>query len=246
MGRSNLGRQKFLKSLPKWLRARVGVDHQAILDLIEIAQNVADRDSIVLDAGAGEAQYRRFFSHTRYIALDFCKGDSSWNYTNLDVIGNLFSIPLVDDICDVAICTQVLEHLPEPKLALKELNRVMRPGGHLFVSVPQWWFQHQKPHDYYRYTSFGLRYLFEQAGFEVVFVKPIGGYFWFLSVVLQGLHAHLFPDRGPLWWRWIVCLPRRLTQLVFWIFVPLLLYWLDHLDQNQDFTLGYICHCVKR
>lgn len=240
-----MGRRRFLNLLPDWLRARIGVDHQAILDLIRIAQEVTGQGAIVLDAGAGEAQYRRFFSHAYYIALDFCRGDPSWDYSDLDVIGNLLCIPLADNVCDVIICTQVLEHVPEPKLVLKELNRVARPGGHLFVSVPLWWFQHQKPYDYYRYTSFGLRYLFEQAGFKVDFIRPIGGYFWFLSVVLQGLHAHLFPIRGPLWWQWIMYLPRRLTQLVFWTIVPLVLFYLDRIDQSQDFTLGYICHCVK-
>lgn len=241
-----MGRQKFLKLLPYWLRSKIGVDHQAILELIHVAQNMADQNSIVLDAGAGEGQYRRFFSHARYIGLDFCKGDPLWDYSNLDIIGNLLCIPLMDNACDIVICTQVLEHVPEPSIVLRELHRVMRRGGHLFVSVPQWWFQHQKPYDYYRYTSFGLRYLLEQAGFEIAFIKPIGGYFWFLSIVLQGLHTHLFPDRGPLWWRWIMYLPRRLTQIVFWILVPLLLFYLDRLDQDQDFTLGYVCHCVKK
>ncbi|MEM1550698.1 MAG: class I SAM-dependent methyltransferase [Nitrososphaerota archaeon] len=240
-----MGRRKFLDSLPAWLRARIGVDHQAILELIHIAQKVANRDSIVLDAGAGEGRFREFFSHARYIALDFCKGDPSWDYSRLDVIGNLLRLPLADGVCDVIICTQVLEHVPEPKIVLKELNRVARSGGHLFVSVPFWWFQHQKPYDYYRYTSFGLRYLFEQTGFKVDFIKPIGGYFWFLSVVLQGLHVHLFPIRGPLWWQWITYLPRRFIQLIFWTVVPLVLFYLDRIDQSQDFTLGYVCHCVK-
>jgi len=241
-----LGRREFLKKLPRWLRAKVGPDHQEIFAFVEKASQMVGEGAMVLDAGAGEGQYKNLFLHTRYVALDFAKGDPSWDYSQLDIIGDLAHLPLVDEAFDAVICTQVLEHVPEPWLVIKELNRVLRVGGHLFVSAPQWWFQHQKPYDYYRYTSFGLRYLFEQNGFEVRFIRPIGGYFWFLLVVLQAFHAHLFPESGPLWWRWISYIPRRLVQLFFWFIVPLFFFYIDGLDKNRDFTLGYVCHCVKQ
>lgn len=242
-----MSRQHTLKLLPVWLRDKVDVDHREITALMELVQGKVKENSLLLDAGAGEGQYRHYFSHVRYIGLDFALGDMDWNYSRLDAISDLTRIPIADGTFDAAICTQVLEHVREPKIVLQEINRVLLPGGHLFVSVPQWWFQHQKPHDYFRYTSFGLRYLFEESGFEVVFIKPMGGYFWFLSVVLQGLHAHLFPtDRGPGWWRKLLMVPRLLTQTVFWTVVPLILFHLDRLDTNQDFTLGYVCECVKQ
>ena len=241
-----MGRKEFLKKLPWWLRAKVGPDHQEILALVERASQIVGEGALVLDAGAGEGQYKSLFLHTRYVALDFARGDPRWDYSQLDVIGDLVHMPLADGAFDAVICTQVLEHVSEPWSVVKEISRVLRVGGHLFVSAPQWWFQHQKPYDYYRYTSFGLRYLFEQSGFEVRFIKPIGGYFWFLSVVLQACHIHLFPESGPLWWRWISYIPRRLVQLLFWSIVPIFFYYMDGLDKNQDFTLGYVCHCVKQ
>lgn len=241
-----MGRREFLKKLPQWLRAKVGPDYQEIFALVERASQIVGEGALVLDAGAGEVPYKNLFLHTRYVALDFAKGDPGWDYSQLDIIGDLANMPLADEAFDAVICTQVLEHVPEPWLVVKEINRVLRVGGHLFVSAPQWWFQHQKPYDYYRYTSFGLHYLFEQNGFEVRFIKPMGGYFWFLLVVLQAFHAHLFPESGPLWWRWISYIPRRLVQLFFWFIVPLFLFYVDRLDKNQDFTLGYVCHCVKR
>jgi SAM-dependent methyltransferase len=241
-----MGRQDFLRRAPGWLSSRVDVDHREILALMDLAQRTLRDQALVLDAGAGEGRYRHFFSHTRRVGLDFAKGDTTWDYSGLDVISDLGRIPAANDTFDAAICTQVLEHVQEPKAVLQEISRVVHPGGHLFLSVPQWWFQHQKPHDYFRYTSFGLLHLFEQAAFDVVFVKPMGGYFWFLSVVLQGLHAHLFPDRGPRWLRWLMRVPRLLTQMVFWSIVPVVLFYLDRLDTERDFTLGYVCHCVKK
>lgn len=240
-----MGRQEYLKRLPRCLSRKIDVDHRQIFALMELAQSIVGEQDLLLDAGAGEGRYRHYFSGTRYVGIDLAKGDVSWDYSGLDVMGDLTRIPVADSVFDAAVCTQVLEHVQEPKLVLQEIGRVLRPGGHLFVSVPQWWFQHQKPYDYYRYTSFGLRYLFDQAGFSVVFIEPMGGYFWFLSVVLQGLHIHLFPERGPLWIRWLMRGPRLITQLFFWSFVPILLFWLDRLDSEQDFTLGYVCHCVK-
>jgi SAM-dependent methyltransferase len=241
----SVSRETYLKSLPRWLSARIGMDHWAIRGVVERAGRSAPQDGYVLDAGAGECKYASFFDRARYVAVDFARGDSAWDYGRLSVIGELDRLPVAEAMFDVAICTQVLEHVREPGLVLDELARALRPGGQLFVSAPQWWFEHQKPHDYFRYTSFGLRHLFERSGFEVVSVAPIGGYFWFLSVVLQGLHSRLFPDAGPAWLRYLLRLPRMMTQVLFWTLVPVILYYLDRLDTQREFTLGYVCHCVK-
>ncbi len=241
-----MGRQEYLKRIPSWLSKKAGFDQWEIIYLMETARNIVEKGAWVLDAGAGECRYKEFFRHAHYIGLDFALGDASWDYGKLDVIGDLLHIPIADNAFDAVICTQVLEHVCEPKRVLCEINRVLRPGGHLFLSAPQWWFQHQKPHDYYRYTFYGLQYLFEQSGFDIIFIKPMGGYFCFLSVVLQGLHAHLFPDQGPKWLKWFISGLRRFTQLIFWSLVPLMLFPLDTLDREKDFTIGYTCHCIKR
>jgi hypothetical protein len=101
----------------------------------------------------------------------------------------------------------------------------------------------QKPHDYYRYTSFGLRYLLERAGFNVESIQPMGGYFWFLSFQLQNINYWLFPRgmRGRAW-TWPL---RVLFGLLFQLILPLILFYLDRLDRMKDETFGYLCVAVK-
>jgi hypothetical protein len=121
---------------------------------------------------------------------------------------------------------------------------VLKPGGIFFLSAPQSWHQHQKPHDYYRYTSFGLRYLVEESGMEIRSIEPMGGYFWFLSFQLQNINYWLFLS-GMKGRRWTWPL-RALFGLTFQLILPLILFYLDPLDRVQDETFGHLCIAVKR
>lgn len=197
----------------------------------------------VLDAGAGEGRFRNDFAHASYVATDLAVGDANWDYSTLDVISDLEQLPFIEGCFDAVFCIQVLEHVREPKQVIIELARMLKPGGRLFLSAPQSWPQHQKPHDYYRYTTFGLRYLFESAGLVTKSIKPIGGYFWYLSFQLQNINFWLFPQgmRGRvLTWPF-----RALFGLIFQLILPLFLYYLDPLDRQKDETLGYLCVASK-
>jgi SAM-dependent methyltransferase len=129
----------------------------------------------VLDAGAGRSPYRRLFKHATYEAADFAQLDR--RYAPLDYVCDLTDIPVEDGRFDRILFNQVLEHLPDPAAAVAELHRVLRPGGRLLCSAPLFYAEHQQPYDYYRYTSFGLRRLFEEAGFSVVRLEWLEGYF---------------------------------------------------------------------
>jgi len=197
----------------------------------------------VLDAGAGEGRYRPEFAHTRYVGVDLAVGDVAWSYHDLDAIGDLVRLPFGANTFDAALCTQVLEHVNEPYLVLQEIQRVLKPGGRLFLTAPQSWHQHQKPHDYYRYTSFGLRYLFEKAQLRAQSIQPMGGYFWYLSFQLQNINYWLFP-RGTRGRKWTWPL-RAVFGVIFQLGFPLLLYYLDRLDRQKDETFGYLCVAIK-
>jgi SAM-dependent methyltransferase len=75
---------------------------------------------------------------------------------------------------DVVICEQVLEHVPDPALALANLRSLCRPGGKLFVSTPFLVRIHDMPGDYWRFTPDGMRLLLERAGFHVEWVRSWG------------------------------------------------------------------------
>lgn len=128
--------------------------------------------SIVLDVGAGDAPYRELFDGLDYRTADWEETIYAPERTT-DYVGAADNLPLPDDAVDAVVCTQVLEHVPDPGAALLEFLRVLRPGGRVAISTPLTWFLHETPHDYYRYTSYGLTHLLHTAGFEQVDVRAM-------------------------------------------------------------------------
>ena len=92
--------------------------------------------------------------------------------------------PFADAEFDALLCTEVLEHQPDPAAFLAECARVCRPGGTILLTTPLLWPEHEAPYDFYRYTQFGLRHLFEQAGFRPEAIEPRGGWHTALAQTL--------------------------------------------------------------
>lgn len=84
-------------------------------------------------------------------------------------------LPLDDSRFDTIILSSVLEHIPEPEQLWSEMARVLRPGGKIILSVPFYYWLHEQPHDYYRYTEFALRRFASMAGLEIRELTPFGG-----------------------------------------------------------------------
>lgn len=143
----------------------------------------------VLDAGAGRSPYRKLFKHAHYEAADFAQLDSS--YAPLDYVCDITDIPVDDGRFDRVICNQVLEHVPEPEKAIAELHRVLKPGGRIFLSAPLFFAEHQKPYDFFRYTQFSLRKMFEEAGFEIARMNWLEGYFGTVAYSYQMMAKNL-------------------------------------------------------
>jgi SAM-dependent methyltransferase len=115
-----------------------------------------------------------------------------------DIRGSVLDIPFGEASFESTMCLEVLEHVADPARALAELHRVLKPGGHLYLTTPQMWYAHYEPHDYFRYTDHGLRHLLAQAGFEVLNLERTGGFWRFLLVratetTYRVLRVVLFP-----------------------------------------------------
>lgn len=201
--------------------------------------------ALVLDAGAGEAAYRDLFAGRRYVAVDLAIGDPDWNYGNLDVITDLTRLPFPDGTFDMVLTTQTLEHLPAPDRFLAEAARVLKAGGRLHLTAPLCQRTHQIPHDYYRYTEYGLRHLIGGAGLDVVSVLPQGGYLAFLADAIRPLHRRFFGRERPLWFRILVAPIIPLSKLCFTRLFPILLYRWDRLDTKRVMTTGHEAIAVK-
>lgn len=200
------------------------------------AAGTAD-NQVVLDAGAGEARHKRYFTRGLYVALDSGTGDPNWDYSLLDVRGNLQTLPVRSGSINCVLCFVVLEHTRDPKLVLAEFARVLKPGGHLFLIVPFLWEEHQPPNDYLRFTRYGVRLLMENTPLRIELLLPIGGFFWVCARRCVSLLG--FFQKG---WRWLVFV---LLAPFFGLIMPIAFYFLDRMDRKQEYSLGFRVRATK-
>lgn len=134
----------------------------------------------LLDIGCGKMPYKKYILENSEVI----------SYTGLDVENALvyddnispdftwdgLKMPFVDSTYDCAFGTEVLEHCPDPEIVLKEVYRVLKPGGIFFFTVPFLWNLHEVPHDEYRYTPFSLERHLKNSGFMDIQIKATGGW----------------------------------------------------------------------
>ena len=149
-------------------------------------------ESRILDAGAGELQNRQHCRHLEYVSQDFCqyKGEgapdeglqlTSWNTSHIDLISDITAIPASDASFDTILCSEVLEHVPEPTHALDEFARLLKPGGKMILTAPFASLVHMAP---YHFCSGFSRYWYEHhlklRGFKILELTPNGDWFEYL------------------------------------------------------------------
>jgi SAM-dependent methyltransferase len=140
-----------------------------------VAAHATDRRT--LDIGAQNGPYAGHFP--RRVALDIKRG------IGVQIIGDAQALGIRDSSFDVVLCTEVLEHLPEPQRAIDEMFRVLIPGGQLLLTTRFLFPIHDAPHDYFRFTKYGLRHLLRR--FEIVELQEETDAVGTLAVLLQRL-----------------------------------------------------------
>jgi SAM-dependent methyltransferase len=150
------------------------------------------------DVGAGAQPFRDMLPRdVRYIAVDIEEAEQHFGYRALDT--RYFRgarLPLTDSEVGTVLCTETLEHIEEPAAFLRELRRVLSPGGRLILTVPfaaRW---HFVPHDYWRFTPAGLEQVLAQAGFREIRVYARGGALAVAAYKVWGLILLLLAGNG--------------------------------------------------
>lgn len=170
----------------------------------------------MLDIGCGVKPYKDLIlnnSKTReYIGMDLAASEI-YTDTNPEILWDGYNIPLADKAIDSALITEVLEHCPEPVKVLTEVNRVLKPGAPVSFSVPFLWYLHETPWDFYRYTPFALKRIFEESGFELEILETYG------SNDLAFLHTYFI-------WLKKGALPKLIRFAIYLLSLPFILLFL--------------------
>jgi SAM-dependent methyltransferase len=201
--------------LPSW-RSPLYLHLKPIWRALERALSTCE--GRVLDVGCGMQPYRHMLGArvTHYVGVD-----RIGELTRPTIVGTAEALPVPDASIDVVVCTMVLEHVADPRKVLAEARRVLAPNGRIVLTVPGVWPAHEVPHDYWRFTRFGLESLLREFDLEGS-IEPLGG-LW--AVVGQMAALALWPIR----------VVRELVP-----FVNVVAAWLDRIGSREDLTLAWM------
>lgn len=197
----------------------------------------SDMRGKVLDLGGKRENKRGSFQPPENLA-------QSWQYINLDwetrpnIFADVTRTPLQTKSVDCILCTEVLEHLPNPQACVDEIHRLLRDGGLVFASTPFFYPVHADPYDFQRFTEDGLRHLFRE--FKSVEVFRMGGYFGVLGLLCElgipGEEGHIFTSKFTRW---------ALKWISRWLcLLDLSLYKRENASR-QKFTTGYFVKATR-
>jgi SAM-dependent methyltransferase len=185
------GFKKVVHALYIWLKPedRVWTTNslKAIHGLLEENNPDADDCNVVLVGAGFERVYRRILKLYRNIIRIGLpsRGD-------VDLVSDICDIPLIKDSLDLLLSSSVLEHVYNPEQAVKEMFRVVKPGGYVYAEIPFMRAYHMIPVDYQRYTISGIEELFKRHGFTLISKGICSGPFTALALFLTDFGGSLF------------------------------------------------------
>ncbi len=192
----------------------------------------------LLDVGCGEKPYEKLFTAaSEYVGLEY-DGPRQRAVSKADVFYDGVTFPFPSQSFDSVFASEVLEHVFAPEKFFKEIHRVLRPGGMLLLSAPFLWDEHEQPHDYARYSSFGLKHLAEQHGFAVLAQHKTAAN---LSALAQLWNEYIYKKLPK--WPYAARLPLYILLIAPGTILGLLLSSL--LPKNDDFYLANVVLAKK-
>ena len=152
----------------------------------------------LLDIGCGNKPYRSIVQTkvTKYTGCDIVQSSDNC----VDIICEANHIPLAAESFDTVLSTQAIEHVEDHQGLVNEAFRLLKPGGVFILSGPMYWPLHEEPHDFFRFTKYGFKYILEKAGFTVLETQSNGGK-WALcgQVVIHALYPHIKTGKSFRW-----------------------------------------------
>lgn len=134
-------------------------------------------NGLTLDVGCGNSPYAQYFANR--VSLDYAKREG------LDVIGDAHQLPFKSATFSIVVATELLEHVKHPQYVINEMWRVLKRGGKVVLSTRFAFPLHDVPNDFYRFTKYGLRYLFRK--WSCVEIIPESDSLTTIAILLQRL-----------------------------------------------------------
>lgn len=180
----------------------------------------------IVDFGCGGKPYKRYFLKADYTGVDIPANTLADIY-----VKDGYRLPEIDDhSINGILSTQVIEHVTDINLVIKEWDRMLKPGSYSIVTAPFLFNVHGYPYDYRRFTENGLKTLFEQFGFEVIESATFGG---IGSMLVLGFHNWFEIQTGKLF-----LILRFVLAPLFLLYTPILNVlglFLNSLDSTKAF-----------
>jgi len=151
-----------------------------VADHIKKYQHMAK--GYLVDVGCGKKPFKDLFKNTQgYIGIDITAESKA------DLVCDVLDIKLKFPVADSVLCTQVIEHVERPEKLIEEIFRISKPGAICILTAPFLARIHGAPYDYFRFTKFGLEYIFKKKGFKIIVLEEIGG-LWLSLVYLMSFY----------------------------------------------------------
>jgi SAM-dependent methyltransferase len=187
-----------------------------------------------LDVGSGSKPYIGLFSEvTSYIGMDIEQSGHKHQREYIDVFYDGETFPFEENTFDSLVFFEVLEHVFNPDTFFKQISKVVKPGGNCLVTIPFIWGEHEQPYDFARYSSFGLKHMFDKHGFEIVEHKKYLTDFRLIFLLINSYLYTTFKKYLPGYLAWGLIIP--------FSFVNNLLGLISYvLPKNNDLYFGNI------
>lgn len=193
----------------------------------------------VLDIGCGNKPYESLFTNiTKYEGCDIVQSSDK----KVDIVCPATEIAAENEQYETVFSSQVLEHVQDHLKMLQEANRVLKKGGTIILSAPMCWEHHEVPYDYFRFTKYGMQYIFEKAGFSVIEIKSNGGKWAFLGQMTQNIILSSTQNKKNIL--------RKIFRVFHLAFVKLIINafysLLERIDRDEEFiTINFVVVAKK-
>ena len=210
--------------------------------------NKIPKGSKVLDIGAGGCPHREKFNHCKYFTQDFTQLSdlqiqNQEGYGKIDFVSDILEIPVPDKSYDAILCTEVIEHIPDPISAIQEMSRILKPGGVLLITAPLQSGLHQEPYHFYGgYTKYWYKKFLLENNFEDLNIESNGSlhttYFALGSTIFKSFLEAIFNNNNLLH-KIIALISLIIFAPVFLILNPIFCFFWESVYKQKGFTAGY-------